>query len=198
LLLKNEPDRSLLHFDWILGYFSHGHILSRVCASGKFGPVQISPCLWFDSQAEEAAKFYVSVFENSVIDHISRYGKEGFEVHGRPDGSVMTVTFRLAGHEFTALNGGPLFKFSEAISFQVFCDTQDEIDTFSDKLGRDGEQGPCGWLKDRFGLSWQIVPSVLSQMLRDPDPQRAQRVFRAMMQMKRLDIAALRRAYEGK
>ena len=159
---------------------------------------KISPCLWFDSQAEEAAKFYVSVFGNSGIDQISRYGKEGFEVHGRPEGSVMTVAFRLAGHEFTALNGGPVFKFSEAISFQVFCDTQDEVDTFSDKLSEGGEQGPCGWLKDRFGLSWQIVPSVMNEMMRDPDPRKSQRVFKAMMQMKRLDIGTLRRAYDGK
>ena len=158
----------------------------------------ITPCLWFDSQAEEAARFYVSVFEMSGIDQISRYGKEGFEVHRRPEGSVMTVAFRLAGHDFTALNGGPLFKFSEAISFQVFCETQEEVDHFSDKLSEGGEQGPCGWLKDRFGLSWQIVPSVLNEMLRDPDPEKSARVFRAMMQMRRPDIAALRSAYNGK
>ena len=121
---------------------------------------QISPCLWFDNQAEDAAKFYVSIFEGSSIDAISRYGKAGFEIHGRPAGSVMTVAFRLQGREFTALNGGPQFKFSEAISLQVFCDTQKEIDYFWSKLGAGGEEGPCGWLKDKFGLSWQIIPTV--------------------------------------
>ena len=158
---------------------------------------RISPCLWFDSQAEDAARFYVSVFENSGIGAISRYGKEGFEVHGRPAGSVMTVVFRLAGQDFTALNGGPQFKFTEAISLQVFCDTQDEVDRLWDKLSQGGETGQCGWLKDKFGLSWQIVPSVVPRMACDPDPVKSGRAMSAIMKMTKLDIAALRRAFEG-
>jgi predicted 3-demethylubiquinone-9 3-methyltransferase (glyoxalase superfamily) len=158
---------------------------------------RISPCLWFDTQAEDAAKLYVSVFGNSSIEAITRYGAEGFEIHGRPAGSVMTVSFRLDGHQFTALNGGPQFKFSEAISFQVFCDTQDEVDSFWSKLSEGGEEGPCGWLKDKFGLSWQIVPSALPGMLCDPDTVKSQRVTRAFLQMKKFDIAALQRAYDG-
>ncbi len=126
------------------------------------------------------------------------YTSECQDAPCRPEGSVMTVAFRLAGHEFTALNGGPPFKFSEAISFQVFCDTQDEVDHFSDRLSEGGEQGSCGWVKDRFGLSWQIVPSVMNEMMRDPDSEKSERVVKATMQMKRLDIAALRRAYDGK
>jgi predicted 3-demethylubiquinone-9 3-methyltransferase (glyoxalase superfamily) len=159
---------------------------------------KISPCLWFDSQAEEAANFYVSIFDNSGIDAIARYGKEGFEVHGRPAGSVMTVSFRLAGRSFTALNGGPQFKFTEAISLQVSCDTQEEVDRLWSQLSAGGEEGPCGWLKDKFGLSWQIVPSVLPKMLLDSESSKAQRVTKAFLQMKKLDIAALERAYEGK
>lgn len=158
---------------------------------------KISPCLWFDTQAEEAAKLYVSIFADSGIDTITRYGKEGFEIHGRPAGSVMTVAFRLAGQELTALNGGPQFKFNEAISLQVFCETQDEVDHFWSKLSEGGEEGPCGWLKDRFGLSWQIVPSVLNKMICDPDPVKTERVTKAFLQMKKFDIAALQRAYEG-
>jgi predicted 3-demethylubiquinone-9 3-methyltransferase (glyoxalase superfamily) len=158
---------------------------------------RIAPCLWFDTQAEDAAKFYVSVFEDSGIDIISHYGKEGFEVHGRPVGSVMTVGFRLAGQVFTALNGGPQFKFTEAISLQVFCDTQIELDHFWNKLSEGGEEGVCGWLKDKFGLSWQIVPSALPEMMRDPDSKKSQRVTGALMQMKKFDIAALQRAYDG-
>ncbi len=159
---------------------------------------KITPCLWFDSQAEEAAEFYVSVFEDSGIDAVSRYGKEGFEIHGQPEGSVMTVAFHLAGQTFTALNGGPQFKFNEAISFQVFCDTQEEVDHFWSKLSEGGEEVACGWLKDRFGLSWQIVPSVLPKMLMDPDPEKSQRVTKAFLQMKKLDIPTLERAYEGR
>ncbi len=159
---------------------------------------KITPCLWFDSQAEEAAKFYVSIFEDAGIDTVSRYGKEGFEIHGRPEGSVMTVAFHLAGQTFTALNGGPNFKFNEAISLQVFCETQDEVDYFWSKLSEEGEEVACGWLKDRFGLSWQITPSVLSRMLADPDPEKSQRVTKAFLQMKKFDIAALERAYEGR
>jgi predicted 3-demethylubiquinone-9 3-methyltransferase (glyoxalase superfamily) len=159
---------------------------------------KIAPCLWFDSQAEDAAKFYVSIFENSEIEHVSRYGKEGFEIHGRPEGSVMTVAFRLGGHEFTALNGGPQFKFTEAVSFQIFCETQAEVDHFWKALSQGGEEGPCGWLQDKFGLSWQVVPSVLLEMLRDPDTRKSQRVTKAFLKMKKFDIAELERAFKGK
>jgi predicted 3-demethylubiquinone-9 3-methyltransferase (glyoxalase superfamily) len=158
----------------------------------------ITPCLWFDNEAEEAAKFYVSIFEDSGIGTISRYGKEGHEIHGRQEGTVMTVAFRLRGQEFTALNGGPPFKFNEAISFQIPCETQAEIDRFTAKLTDGGEQGPCGWVKDRFGLSWQIFPTALVEMLQDKDRTRAGRVMEAMLQMKKIEIAGLKRAYERK
>jgi len=158
---------------------------------------EITPCLWFDGQAEDAARFYVSIFEHSGIDAVARYGKEGFEVHGRPAGSVMTVAFHLGGQPFTALNGGPQFRFSEAISFQVACETQAEVDHFWSRLAAGGEEGPCGWLKDRFGLSWQIVPTVLTQMLGDPDAEKRERVTKAFLGMKKLDVAALERAYAG-
>jgi predicted 3-demethylubiquinone-9 3-methyltransferase (glyoxalase superfamily) len=161
------------------------------------GLQRITPCLWFDSQAEEAARFYVSVFPNSGIGTISRYGTEGHEIHGRPAGSVMTVEFEIEGQTFVALNGGPHFRFSEAISFQVHCDTQDEIDFYWERLSEGGEEGPCGWLKDRFGLSWQIVPRRLTELMSDPDTTRAKRAMEAMMQMKRIDIAALERAADA-
>jgi predicted 3-demethylubiquinone-9 3-methyltransferase (glyoxalase superfamily) len=157
----------------------------------------ITPCLWFDSEAEQAANYYASIFSNAEIGRISRYGSEGFEMHGREAGSVMTVEFEIAGQKFVALNGGPHFKFSEAVSFQVHCETQEEIDYFWNRLSDDGEEGPCGWLKDKFGLSWQIVPAVLPEMLMDPDAERSQRVTKAFLQMKKFDIEALRRAYEG-
>ena len=159
---------------------------------------KIAPCLWFDGQAEEAAKFYVSIFRNSEIETISHYGKEGFETHGRPAGSVMTVSFRLDGQPFLALNGGPQFKFSEAISLMVYCDNQDEVDRFWKKLSEGGEEGPCGWLKDKFGLSWQIVPSALMKMMTDRDSTKTERVMKAFMKMKKFDIAALERAYAGR
>lgn len=133
---------------------------------------KIITCLWFDGQAEEAAKFYTSVFRNSTIGKISRYGKEGYEVHGKQAGTVMTVSFNLNGREFTALNGGPQFTFNEAISLQVSCDTQEEIDYYWSKLTEGGEEGPCGWLKDKYGLSWQIVPAVLPEMMTDPDQEK--------------------------
>jgi predicted 3-demethylubiquinone-9 3-methyltransferase (glyoxalase superfamily) len=155
---------------------------------------KITPCLWFDTQAEEAAKFYASVFKNSKVGKISRYGKEGFEVHGKKAGTVMTVEFELEGQKFLALNGGPHFKFNEAVSFQVHCETQQEIDHFWSELAKDGEGGPCGWLKDKFGLSWQVIPKALPEMLMDGNSETAQRVMRSMLQMRKIDIAALRRA----
>jgi predicted 3-demethylubiquinone-9 3-methyltransferase (glyoxalase superfamily) len=155
---------------------------------------KITPCLWFDTQAEEAAKFYASVFKNSKIGKISRYGKEGFEVHGKKAGTVMTVEFELEGQKFLALNGGPHFKFNEAVSFQVPCETQEEIDHFWSELAKDGEEGRCGWLKDKFGLSWQVFPRALPEMLMDRNSETAQRVMRSMLQMRKIDLAALRRA----
>ena len=155
---------------------------------------KITPCLWFDTQAEEAAKFYASVFKNAKIGKISRYGKEGFEVHGKQAGTVMTVEFEIEGQEFLALNGGPHFKFNEAVSFQVPCETQEEIDYFWSTLAKDGEEGRCGWLKDKFGLSWQVFPRALPEMLMDGNSETAQRVMRSMLQMRKIDIAALKRA----
>ena len=153
----------------------------------------ITPCLWFDNQAEEAARFYTSIFKNSKIGTITRYGDAGAAASGRPKGSVMTVAFQLDGQEFVALNGGPHFKFSEAISFMVNCETQKEIDDFWEKLSEGGEQGPCGWLKDKYGLSWQIVPAALGEMMKDASG--AERVMEAILTMKKLDIKALKEAY---
>jgi predicted 3-demethylubiquinone-9 3-methyltransferase (glyoxalase superfamily) len=153
----------------------------------------ITPCLWFDSQAEEAARFYTSIFKNSKIGTITRYGEAGAGASGRPKGSVMTVAFQLDGQEFVALNGGPDFKFSEAISFMVNCDTQKEIDDFWAKLSEGGEQGPCGWLKDKYGLSWQIVPAVLGEMMKDASG--AERVMEVILKMKKLDINHIKEAY---
>jgi predicted 3-demethylubiquinone-9 3-methyltransferase (glyoxalase superfamily) len=158
---------------------------------------KISPCLWFDTQAEDAANFYVSVFKNGRITQVSRYGKAGREVHGKEPGSVMVVAFELEGLAFTALNGGPQFKFDEAVSFQVSCDSQDEIDYFWSKLSEGGREGPCGWLKDKFGLSWQVVPSELPQLLSGGDAARLDRMMTAIMSMKKFDLAALRRAHAG-
>ena len=157
---------------------------------------KIAPCLWFDSEAEEAAKFYVSIFRDSKIIAVAHYPDEGQEIHGKEAGSVMTVAFELAGQSFVALNGGPHFKFDEAVSFQVYCDSQDEVDYFWSKLSDGGEEGPCGWLKDRFGLSWQVVPVALLEMMMDPDARKSARVMKAFMQMKKFDIAALKRAYD--
>jgi predicted 3-demethylubiquinone-9 3-methyltransferase (glyoxalase superfamily) len=159
---------------------------------------KITPCLWFDSQAEEAANAYVAIFKDSRIVRLSRYGKEGHEIHGQEAGSVMTVEFEIDGQKFVALNGGPHFKFNEAVSFQVHCETQEEIDYYWSKLTEGGEEGPCGWLKDRYGLSWQVVPKVLPDMLMDPDPEKAGRVTRAFLHMGKFDIEALQRAYEGR
>ena len=160
---------------------------------------RLQPCLWFDDQAEQAAKFYTGIFKNARIVGITRYGKAGPEVHHRPAGSVMTVEFQLEGQTFTALNGGPVFKFNEAISFEVHCETQDEIDYYWDKLsaGGDAKAQQCGWLKDKFGVSWQVVPHGMADMLADESSEKSQRAFEAMMRMKKVDIAALQRAYNG-
>jgi predicted 3-demethylubiquinone-9 3-methyltransferase (glyoxalase superfamily) len=159
----------------------------------------ITPCLWFDDQAEQAARFYTGIFRNSRIVSTSRYGKEGYEVHGRPAGTVMTVEFELDGQPFTALNGGPVFKFNEAISFQINCETQEEVDHYWNSLSEGGDERAqqCGWLKDKFGLSWQVVPTVLSRLLKDPDPAKAGRAMQAMLQMKKFDIERLKRAHAG-
>jgi predicted 3-demethylubiquinone-9 3-methyltransferase (glyoxalase superfamily) len=154
---------------------------------------KISPFLWFDDQAEEAMNFYVAIFKNSKVGKVTRYGDAG----PGPKGSVMTASFELEGQQFTALNGGPHFKFTEAISFVVNCATQEEVDRFWDKLSEGGQIQQCGWLKDKFGLSWQITPSVLIELMNDPDPQKSQRVTEAMLQMTKIDIAKLRQAYEG-
>ena len=160
---------------------------------------KITSCLWFDDQAEEAVKFYTSVFKNSKTGRVNRYGKEGYEIHGKKEGTVMTIEFWLENQGFLALNGGPEFKFSEAISFIVNCETQDEIDYYWKKLSEsmDENAGVCGWLKDKFGLSWQIVPSKLADMLTDSDSEKSQNVMKALLQMKKLDIAALEKAFSS-
>jgi len=150
----------------------------------------ITPCLWFDTEGEEAATFYTSVFPRSRITDVARYGSAG----PRPEGMVMTVSFELDGLKFVALNGGPEFTFSEAVSFQVFCETQDEVDSYWSTLSEGGQEGPCGWLKDKFGLSWQIVPTRLTELLEDPDREKSQRVMAAMMEMRKIDVDALERA----
>ena len=158
---------------------------------------KIAPCLWFDSEAEEAANFYVSVFKNSKINLVSRYGNEGIEIHGREPGSVMTVAFELDGQPFVALNGGPIFTFDEAVSFQIYCSDQKEVDYFWQALAAGGEEGPCGWLKDKFGLSWQVTPTRLLEMLTAGDAAKADRVMKSFLQMKKFDIAELERVYAG-
>jgi len=161
---------------------------------------KISPCLWFADQAEQAAAFYTSVFKGGKILGTTRYGTVGVEIHGRPAGSVMTVNFEIAGETFTALNGGPVFTFNEAVSFQIIVENQEELDYYWDKLseGGDPKAQVCGWLKDQFGLSWQVVPANWEDMMRDPESEGAKRAMAAMFRMKKLDIAALERAYEGK
>jgi predicted 3-demethylubiquinone-9 3-methyltransferase (glyoxalase superfamily) len=158
---------------------------------------KITPCLWFDHQGEDAAKFYTSIFPNSKINEVSRYGEAGKEIHGREPGSVMVVAFELNGQSYTALNGGPIFKFNEAISLQIECEDQKEIDYYWEKLneGGDPESQQCGWLKDKFGLSWQVVPKIMGKLMTDPDPAKRDRAMAAMMQMKKLDIAALEKAF---
>jgi predicted 3-demethylubiquinone-9 3-methyltransferase (glyoxalase superfamily) len=160
---------------------------------------KITPCLWFDDQAEEAVAFYSATFGNSKIVDVARYGEAGHEIHGKPAGTVMTVAFELEGQSFTALNGGPMFKFNEAISFQVNCETQGEVDYYWEKLseGGDARAQQCGWLKDKYGVSWQVVPRALVEMISDPDSEKSGRVMEAMLQMKKIDIDALERAYAG-
>ena len=161
---------------------------------------KISPCLWFDDQGEEAAKFYTSIFKDSKIGDVTRYGKEGYEIHGREEGTVMTVEFEIEGQKFLALNGGPIFKFNEAISFQVYCETQEEVDYYWEKLSEGGDEKAqqCGWLKDKYGVSWQIVPIILIKILKDKDSEKSQRVMKAMLQMHKLDISILKKAYAEK
>jgi predicted 3-demethylubiquinone-9 3-methyltransferase (glyoxalase superfamily) len=172
--------------------------MNRHAQSGKSKGTQgrrITPFLWFDDNAEEAATFYVSIFRNSRIGNIAHYGEAGAAASGRPKGSVMTVSFTLDGQEFVALNGGPVFTFSPAISFAVGCETQKEIDELWEKLSEGGEELECGWLKDRYGVAWQIMPAALVEMMSDSDPERSERVMRAMLRMKKLDIAGLEKAY---
>ncbi len=151
---------------------------------------KITPCLWFDDQGQEAANFYTSVFKDSRVTEVTHYGSAG----PRPEGMVMTVSFELDGQPFLALNGGPEFTFDEAISFQVSCESQEEVDEFWTRLSEGGAEGPCGWLKDKFGVSWQIIPDALPEVLGDPDPERAQRAMKAMLGMSKIDIVELRRA----
>jgi predicted 3-demethylubiquinone-9 3-methyltransferase (glyoxalase superfamily) len=158
---------------------------------------KITPDLWFDNSAEEAAKFYTSIFKNSKIIHVARYGEAAAKVSGRPKGTVMTVIFELEGQRFMALNGGPVFKFSPAISFLVNCETQEEVDNLWEKLSEGGEKEQCGWLKDKFGVSWQVVPNILGEMLQDKDAKKSERVMEAMLQMKKIDIEGLKKAYAG-
>jgi predicted 3-demethylubiquinone-9 3-methyltransferase (glyoxalase superfamily) len=159
---------------------------------------KITPCLWFDDQAEEAARFYAGIFKTKIVK-ISRYTEAGREVHGRPPESVMTVSFELDGQGFTALNGGPAFKFNEAISFQISCETQEEVDHYWNRLSAGGDEKAqqCGWLKDKFGVSWQVVPTILPELLMDPDPGTSRRAMEAMLKMKKLDIAKLKGAAAG-
>lgn len=154
-----------------------------------------TPCLWFDGNAEEAANFYTSIFKNSKIRSITHYGKAGAEASGQPEGTVMTVAFQLDGQDFLALNGGPEFKFSPAISFIANCDTQPELDDLWEKLSAGGEKGPCGWLTDPFGVSWQIVPRILGEMLQGKDVEKSEQVMKALMQMRKIDIETLQQAY---
>ncbi|WP_455221635.1 VOC family protein [Kaarinaea lacus] len=160
---------------------------------------KFTTCLWFDNQAEEAARFYTSVFHNSSIGKTVHYGKEGHEVHGRPEGLVMTVEFEINDQSFVALNGGPVFTFNEAVSFQVRCETQEEVDYYWERLSEGGDVNAqqCGWLKDKYGVSWQIVPVVISELMNDAERDKSERVMKALLQMKKLDIEKLKQAYEG-
>lgn len=155
---------------------------------------KITPCLWFDDQAEQAAEFYIAIFSNSKITNVSRYGEEGHDIHGKPAGTVMAVAFELNGQSFTALNGGPAFKFNEAVSFQINCETQAEVDHYWSKLSEGGDENAqqCGWLKDKYGLSWQVIPTLLPKLLSDPDPEKSQRAMAAMLKMKKIIISELK------
>jgi predicted 3-demethylubiquinone-9 3-methyltransferase (glyoxalase superfamily) len=159
---------------------------------------KITPCLWFNDNAEEAVNFYLSIFKNSKILNIARYGEEGAKTSGRPKGTIMTVTFQLEGQEFMALNGGPIFTFSPAISLMVNCRSQVEVDTLWEKLSEGGEKGQCGWLKDKYGVSWQIVPTALGRIMQDNDPEKSERVSKALVQMHKIDLHTLMQAYEKK
>jgi predicted 3-demethylubiquinone-9 3-methyltransferase (glyoxalase superfamily) len=161
--------------------------------------ITLAPCLWFDDQAEAAVELYTSVFPNSRVVRVTRYGREGFDLHGRPEGSVMTIDFELDGHALTALNGGPHFTLNEAISLQVYCDTQAEVDHYWTRLGEGGDPKAqqCGWLKDRFGVSWQVIPRASLDLFGDPESAASQRAMRALLRMEKLDLAALQRAYDG-
>jgi predicted 3-demethylubiquinone-9 3-methyltransferase (glyoxalase superfamily) len=158
---------------------------------------KITPFLWYDNNAEEAASFYCSIFRNSKVGSVTRYDEAGANAAGRPAGSAMTVEFELEGQKFVALNGGPHFKFTEAVSFVVNCDNQEEVDYFWEKLSAGGQEVQCGWLKDKYGLSWQVVPTILPELFKQKDPAKAKRVMEAMLQMKKIDIAALKKASEG-
>jgi predicted 3-demethylubiquinone-9 3-methyltransferase (glyoxalase superfamily) len=160
---------------------------------------KISPCLWFENNGEEAVAYYVSIFKNANVGNVTRYGKEGYAIHKREEGTVMTVDFELEGQKFLALNGGPVFKFNEAISFQIYCETQEEVDYYWEKLieGGDKKAQQCGWLKDKYGVSWQVVPTILVKMLQDKDSNKSERVMKAMLQMQKLDISTLKKAYQG-
>jgi len=156
-------------------------------------------CLWFDTQAEEAARFYTSIFKHSTLDTVTHYGKEGYEIHGKPEGSVLTVDFTLEGQRFQALNGGPNFKFNESVSIVINCETQEEIDYYWQRLGEEGDPSAqqCGWLKDKYGLSWQLSPVILEEMMRDPDKTKTERLMAALLKMKKLDISILQKAFSG-
>jgi predicted 3-demethylubiquinone-9 3-methyltransferase (glyoxalase superfamily) len=160
---------------------------------------KLATCLWFDGQAEEAARFYTDIFKDSRITNVVRYGKAGQEIHGQSEGAVMVVEFQIEGQTFTALNGGPLFKFTEAISFQVRCASQEEADYYWDKLSNGGDEAAqqCGWLKDKFGVSWQVFPEEMLELVSDPTSEKSQRAMQAMLQMKKIDLAAIKRAYDG-
>lgn len=160
---------------------------------------KVIPCLWFDRNAEEAVNFYTSIFKNSKLGKIARFGEAGHEIHGMPAGTVMTVEFEINGQTFTALNGGPMFKFNEAVSFQVYCDTQEEIDYYWERLGEGGDENAqqCGWLKDKFGLSWQIVPTLLGDMMQSEDDRVSDKVMSVLLQMKKIDIETLKQTYEN-
>ena len=166
--------------------------------TGQAARQKITPCLWFDGKAEEAARLYVSLFKNSRIGNIARYGDAGSDASGQPEGDVMTVEFELDGQKFLGLNGGPEFKFSEAVSFIINCDSQEEVDRFWTKLTENGGvESQCGWLKDKFGVSWQVTPTVLTELMKSKDRTKAERVMKAMLQMKKIDIATLKKAAEG-